>query len=98
MRMKHMGSLGRMRREVMGLWILLEVGLGVVINGGIGGVMGLSFGMSCFGFSFAISLQHHQRPRSKFCSTAVLFNMATAMHFDQAMISRNPDFPYHAGQ
>jgi hypothetical protein len=35
-----MVSLGRMREEGMGLLILLEVGLGVVIDGGTGGVMG----------------------------------------------------------
>jgi hypothetical protein len=42
MLMRHMGSLGRMRLGGMGLLIRLEVGLGVVINGGIGGVTGLS--------------------------------------------------------
>jgi len=40
MLMRPMGSLGRMRRGGMGLLILLVVGLGVVINGVIGGVMG----------------------------------------------------------
>ena len=40
MPMRHMGSLGKMMEEGMGLLILPEVGLGVVINGGIDGVMG----------------------------------------------------------
>jgi hypothetical protein len=42
MLMKPMGSLGRVRRGGMELLIRLKVGLGVVINGGIGGVMGRS--------------------------------------------------------
>jgi len=40
MLMRPMGFLGRMKQGGMGLLILLEVGLGVVINGVIGGVMG----------------------------------------------------------
>jgi hypothetical protein len=42
MLMRLMGSLGRMRQGGMELLIRLEVELGVVINGGIGGVMGRS--------------------------------------------------------
>lgn len=40
MLMRHMVSLGKLREGGMGLLILMEVGSGVVINGGIGGVMG----------------------------------------------------------
>ena len=42
MLMTPMVSLGRMKQEEMELSIRLEVELGVVINGGIGGVMGRS--------------------------------------------------------
>jgi hypothetical protein len=42
--MRHMGSLGRTREEVMELWIRMGVGSGIVMYGGIGGVMALRLG------------------------------------------------------
>ena len=77
MLMRPMGSLGRMKQGGMGLLILLVVGLGVVINGGIGGVMGRNFcrhtgrSRSFPGCSGAIANSRHYRD-----STSVIPGLA----------------------